>query len=231
MGGPLNSSPARPEPGVPWWRRVAVWPIAALLRLWWLTLRIEISPESVQRLSQSDQPVVFVLWHNRLFLTPEFVRRFRRGRHLHALVSASGDGSWLTALFQALGMRAVRGSSSRLGREAAGDAIEILTAGHDLGITPDGPRGPAYVLKPGALVVARRTGAALVLLGIDYLSSWRLRTWDGMHLPKPFSRALVVAEGPGAARPDDTDEAARHVAARLVAINPDRRPVPVKTRG
>jgi lysophospholipid acyltransferase (LPLAT)-like uncharacterized protein len=231
MVGPLNSSPARPEPGVPWSRRLAVWPVAALLRLWWLTLRIEVSPEGERLLGLAGQPVIFALWHNRLFLTPEFVRRFRRGRHLHALVSASGDGSWLTALFQSLGLRAVRGSSSRLGREAAGDAIEILSAGHDLGITPDGPRGPAYVMKPGAIVVARRTGAVMVLVGIDFASSWRMRSWDGIHLPKPFSRVYVVAEEVAADQSEDSDEAARRLSARLIAINPDRRPAPVKNRG
>jgi len=231
MGGPLNSSPAPPKTGIPWWRRVAVWPIATFLRLWWLTLRIQISPDSVRALSQSGQPVIFALWHNRLFLTPELVRRYRGRRQLHALVSASGDGNWLTALFQALGMRAVRGSSSRQGREAASDAIDVLSAGHDLGITPDGPRGPAYVMKPGALVVARRTGAGVVLLGVDYCSSWRMRTWDGMHLPKPFSRVMVVAEAAETARTDDADEAASQVALRLTAINPDRRPAPVRNRG
>lgn len=231
MVGPLNSPPARPEPGISWWRRLAVWPVAALLRLWWLTLRIEIAPESARKLSQVGRPVIFVLWHNRLFLTPEFVRRYRGRRPLHALVSASGDGGWLTALFQTLGMRAVRGSSSRQGREAASDAIEILAAGHDLGITPDGPRGPAYVMKPGAIVVARRTGAVVVLVGIDFVSSWRTRTWDGMHLPKPFSRVIAVVEEAAAAGPDDSEEAARRLAARLSAINPDRRPAPVRNRG
>ena len=63
------------------------------------------------------------------------------------------------------GVGTVRGSSSRLGREAATTLVETLRAGHDIGLTPDGPRGPRYELKPGGLIVARRTRAPLLLIG------------------------------------------------------------------
>ncbi|HEY5227708.1 MAG TPA: DUF374 domain-containing protein, partial [Opitutaceae bacterium] len=144
--------------------------------------------------SQRGQPIIFVLWHNRLFIAPDVVRRFRGGHPIYALVSASKDGAWLAALFAGVGMGAIRGSSSRKGREAAAALIEALEAGCDIGITPDGPRGPSYVMKPGAVVVGRRSNASFVLVGMDFESAWRASSWDGFYLPRPFSRVRMRYE-------------------------------------
>lgn len=176
------------------WRRALVWPLAALTRLWGSTLRLEADEPTRAILEKRDEPVVFALWHNRLFLAAEVYRRHRHGRRLCALISASADGAWLAAYFSLLGMEAVRGSSSRLGRQAASGMIEALRAGRDGGITPDGPRGPRYEFKPGAVVMVRASGAALILLGCRFSSAWRLRSWDGFRLPRPFSTLHVRAE-------------------------------------
>ncbi len=152
---------------------------------------------------------------------PECYRRYRRGRPLYGLVSASRDGAWLAAFFSLVGMRAVRGSSSQRAREAATALVGVLRAGHDIGITPDGPRGPCYDFKPGALIVTRHTGTPMLLLGAEFTSAWRLGSWDRFYLPKPFSRARVrcVRAAPDAGA--DRDAAATAVAARLRELNPD----------
>jgi lysophospholipid acyltransferase (LPLAT)-like uncharacterized protein len=212
------------------WRRAAVWPLAAAVRLWSSTLRFTVPEEDLRNVILASEPTVFIVWHNRLFVAAEMVRRFRRGRPLYALISASRDGAWLNAFFSSAGVRAVRGSSSRLGREAASALAAELRAGNDVGITPDGPRGPVYELKPGALVVARRSGTRVVLMGMDFESSWRLPSWDGFHLPKPFSRVHVRCAEVGNDALGDRDEAARRLGARLVEINPDRKPAPVRRR-
>src|SRR4051812_41464011 len=136
-----------------------------IMRAWGWSLRFDVSPAALQALNYRDRPVAFVLWHNRLFLTPEVSRRFRQGRHTYGLVSASKDGAWLEAFFQLVGIRAVRGPSSQLGREAALVLVDVLRDNHDIGITPDGPRGPRYDFKGGGLIVARRAQASLLLLG------------------------------------------------------------------
>jgi lysophospholipid acyltransferase (LPLAT)-like uncharacterized protein len=166
--------------------------------------------------------VILVLWHNRLFITPEIVRHFRPHRPMHALVSASRDGAWLEAFFNGLGMRTVRGSSSRLGREAATALVAVLHSGDDVGITPDGPRGPAYVLKPGGLIVARRAQVPVMLFGAEFLSAWRLRSWDGFYLPRPWSRVRLWCEQVLPAELTDREGAAASLEARLRRINPDR---------
>lgn len=170
------------------WKRGLAGLAGCLMRLWTLTLRITLSGESRRLLAGLDGPCLFVLWHNRLFAAAEVSRRFRPERPLHSLVSTSKDGAWLTAFFNSVGLRAVRGSSSRGGREAVSALIAVLRAGHDAGITPDGPRGPCYTCKPGATIVARRAGVPIMLVGMHFEAAWRLPSWDKFYLPHPFSR-------------------------------------------
>jgi lysophospholipid acyltransferase (LPLAT)-like uncharacterized protein len=183
---------------------------------------MQAAPEDLRNYMTKDRPVAIVLWHNRLFLAAEIVRRYRQGRPAYALVSASQDGAWLSAFFSLAGLRTVRGSSSRLGREAATALVDVLRQGHDIGITPDGPRGPCYELKPGAVIVPRRTGAPLVLVGAEFESAWRLRSWDRFYVPKPFSRVRMRCEVIQPEQLADRDAAIAMLRERLLALNPDR---------
>ena len=200
-----------------------MWPFAKLVRLWGMTLRFEMTAEDIRNCSKDDVPVAFVVWHNRLFLTTEIHRRFRHHRPLYALISASKDGAFLTAFFAMVGgMKAVRGSSSNFGREAAAALVEVQRAGHDIGITPDGPRGPCYELKAGAIIIPRRSGAPVLLIGGEFESAWRLKSWDRFYLPKPFSRVRLRCELIEHAQLADRDEASARIQARMLALNPDR---------
>ena len=187
-----------------------------------MTLRFEASPEDLRNWTKKDEPVAIVLWHNRLFLSAEIVRRYRQGRPVYALVSARQDGAWLTAFFAAAGLRTVRGSSSRMGREAATALVDVLRAGHDVGITPDGPRGPCYELKPGALIVTRRTRTPVLIVGGEFESAWRLRSWDRFYIPRPFSRVRMRCEQITADQLNDRDAAMALLRDRLIGLNPDR---------
>jgi lysophospholipid acyltransferase (LPLAT)-like uncharacterized protein len=218
----VSESPSPPlVHGISGWRSVALWPLGLLMRVWGMTLRFDTAPEDDRRYRTRDRPVAIVLWHNRLFLSAEIVRRFRQGRPAYALVSASKDGAWLSAFFSIVGMRTVRGSSSRLGREAATALVDVLRGGDDIGITPDGPRGPCYDLKAGALIVARRTKSPLILVGAKFHSAWRLKSWDRFYLPKPFSRVEMRCIVVPAEDLADRDAAANRVRELLLQINPD----------
>jgi hypothetical protein len=223
---PIHNSAVQPAPppqvhDISGWRRAMLWPFGLLLRLWGMSLRFETSPEDLRAYTTKNEPVAMVLWHNRLFLAAEIVRRFRGGRPAYALVSASQDGAWLTAFFTIAGLRTVRGSSSRLGREAASALVETLRLGHDIGITPDGPRGPCYDVKPGAVIVSRRTRAPMLLIGGEFASAWRLRSWDRFYLPKPFSRVRMRCEVVTADQLADRDAGIAMLRERLQALNPD----------
>ena len=168
-----------------------LWPLAAGMRLWSRTLRVELDEDSRRRLEEATGPIILVFWHNRLFVAAELYRRFRRDRTTYCLISASRDGAWLADFMALNGLRAVRGSSSRRGREAMRELESRLREGCDIGITPDGPRGPVYSFKAGAPMLAARTGARVLLFNVAFSSAWRLRSWDRFFLPKPFSRLTV----------------------------------------
>ena len=225
MNEPSATSPSTAIPPVvheiAGWRRVLLWPLGLVLKAWGRSLRFELTPEDLANYTRNDQPVAIVLWHNRLFLAAEIVRRFRVGRPAYALVSASQDGAWLTAFFSLAGMRTVRGSSSRLGREAATALVDVLRAGHDVGITPDGPRGPCYELKPGGVIVARRTRAPALLVGAEFTSAWRVRSWDRFYVPRPFSRVRMRCEVLLPEQLADRDAGVALMRERLLALNPD----------
>lgn len=220
------SSPERKKPvvhGLRGWRRSALWPLGLLMRLWGRSLRLQVSPESLVNLRKIDEPVAFTLWHNRLFITAEIFRRYRQGRPIYGLVSPSKDGAWLEAFFALIGIRAVRGSSNKLGREAVTALVDVMKAGNDIGITPDGPRGPIYQFKAGGLIVARRVNAPLLLLGCDFTSAWQFKSWDRFYLPKPFSKVIVHCELVPSADLSDREASAVALQARLLQISPDRK--------
>ncbi|WOO42548.1 DUF374 domain-containing protein [Rubellicoccus peritrichatus] len=178
------------------WKLLALFPLAMLTRLWTATLRMEATPE-FRRFLADDRPQVFLLWHNRLFVIAEINRRFRRkhsGRQMHGLISASKDGAWLAAFFQLVGIRAIRGSSSWRAAEALRETVRVVTDDGDIGITPDGPRGPCYNFQAGALLVAKKANVPAVIFGIEFANAKRLGSWDGFYLPRPFSKVKLSAE-------------------------------------
>lgn len=203
------------------WRRLALWCVATLLRVWVRTLRFEADAETLAKMTWSDSPAAIVCWHNRLFLSPEFFRRYRTRRRVYGLVSASKDGAWLAAFYRMIGMHPVRGSSSNLGREAAKVLIEKMREGHDFGITPDGPRGPMYSVEPGVLIVTRRLHAPMVLLGAEFTRAWRLKSWDRLYIPVPFSRIRMRCAVLPPVKADGEKLTAEDVRAALLAVNPD----------
>lgn len=203
------------------WRRFALATLGSLMRLWGRTLRFETTAASLAALRKTDEPIAMVLWHNRLFLGAEIFRRFRQGRPVYALVSASRDGAWLAAFFALAGLRTIRGSSSQQGREAALLLVDVLRRGADIGITPDGPRGPRYEFKAGGLVVARRARVPILLLGGVFDSAWVIPSWDRFILPRPFSRVRVSGVLVTAEELADRRAAVEELATRLHAINAD----------
>lgn len=219
--GRLQTTPTASVNEVTGWRWLLLWLLAAVLRLWGRTLRLDADPATLERLTKSDEPAAIVIWHNRLFLSAEIFRRYRTRRRVHGLVSASKDGAWLAAFYRMIGIHPVRGSSSNFGREAGRALIEVMREGHDIGITPDGPRGPMYVVEPGVLVVTRRNQAPMVLIGAEFTRAWRLKSWDRFYVPVPFSRIKMHSTILPAKMPDGTKPDAEAVRAALIAINPD----------
>jgi len=170
---------------------------AHFLKLLNFTLRVQSeNDEPVADLVRRDQRVIFAFWHRRLLAMPlayPFKRKGAFGEPLGvaALQSDSKDGERSTATFRWFGIEAVRGSAGKTGTQALVRMIQMVKQGWDLGITPDGPRGPRQEAKPGTMAVARKTGAWVVPVCVAYDRAWTLGTWDRMLLGKPFARVSI----------------------------------------
>ena len=152
------------------------------------------------------QPYILCLWHNRVLFYPYIIRRFTPARKPTPLVSASKDGAILAEMIHRFGFPTVAGSSSRRGLSAFLRLADVIAAGGDVAITPDGPRGPVYELSPGVISLAQRTGAPVLPIHVEYSRCWRLKSWDRFILPMPFSTARVTFAEPYLVRRTETKE-------------------------
>jgi lysophospholipid acyltransferase (LPLAT)-like uncharacterized protein len=163
-----------------------------LLQIWARTLRFEIDDRADVIGNPVTENYVAALWHNRLLLISFVLKKFLPQRPGAGLISASRDGDLISDLTRRFGFDVVRGSSSRLGASALRELENVLASGHDVLITPDGPRGPVYELGPGIVFLAQKTGAAVVPINMEYSSCWRVNSWDGFILPRPFAKVRVI---------------------------------------
>lgn len=199
--------------------------VSFLIRLWSRTLRYEFGSDVKDIIEKADSPVVVILWHNRLFAVPEFYSRYIHNRKLAAIVSANKAGAWLSGLFEHMDIHPIRGSRNRRGSQAFREMLQASKAGYDVGVTPDGSRGPMYEMKAGAAKLALKTGAPIVLLSYNFQLAFRLKTWDLFYIPFPFSRIEVkmdLIEKSHKLFGDDANKAAEVLKARLDAITEDR---------
>lgn len=182
-----------------------------------LTTRMRVRGlEHRDALRAKNQRFVHVFWHQRQV----FFTWSHRGDSCDVLVSKSKDGELIARTMRLSNIGACRGSSSRGGAAAAREMMESLDAGRDVGITPDGPRGPAREVKEGALYLAQKRGVPI--LPITNALSRRVelsRAWDKFHVPLPFGRAVVRYGEPIWVGPnDDLAAKAREVKAELDRI-------------
>jgi lysophospholipid acyltransferase (LPLAT)-like uncharacterized protein len=167
-----------------------------LLQVWSHTIRFEVEDHGNFLQAPLSERFIGALWHNRLLLLPFAIRRFIPQRQGAALISASRDGAWLAKLVRRFDFSVVRGSSSRKGAAAVLQLADVIASGHDVVITPDGPRGPAYRPGGGIILLAQKTGARIVPLHLEYSRYWRLASWDQFFLPCPFARVRFILGPP-----------------------------------
>ena len=173
--------------------RIKTWFIAGLgywvIRILCRTLRWEVDGwENYNAIKQANKRIIYTLWHGRIFLATYFWRN----RGIVVMTSQNRDGEYIARVIRRFGYGAARGSSSRGSRRALVEMIHELRREHDVGFTIDGPRGPRYVAKSGAVWIASKTGSAIFPFHIAPEKKWILQSWDHFQIPKPFSRTLVL---------------------------------------
>ena len=142
-----------------------------------------------------SEPAIYCVWHNRLMLSmriySDYVKKRKQSGGLAALVSASKDGALLARILEDFGVQPVRGSSSRRGPQALLELTTWAERGYDLAITPDGPRGPCYVVQEGVMSLAQVTSLPIVPVSCELHPKIRLKSWDRFQIPLPFGKCII----------------------------------------
>jgi len=183
-------------------RRALYWvalPVAmGLVRFWWLTCRIVrvVGGEHVEA-ALAGGPAVPVYWHqHQLFCVRYLITLARPGLKLAFAMSPSVDGELPAMLARWAGVRPMRGSSTYEGARALRDYYVCVREGFTLAITTDGPKGPRYSFKPGAILLAQMSGRPMLPMAFHASRAWQFRAWDRFVLPWPFARIAVAVGEP-----------------------------------
>jgi lysophospholipid acyltransferase (LPLAT)-like uncharacterized protein len=159
----------------------------------------------------AGQRAIYSLWHARL-LPGTWAYR---GRGVAALISRSRDGDRIAALVERLGYVTARGSSSRGGREGYAEMVRWAERGRSLTLTPDGPRGPAGVVKIGVVRLASVTGLPVLPTACASRPAWFARSWDRFLVPPPFATVWIGYDEPIVVPPEIDDVAAEQWRIRI----------------
>jgi len=137
-------------------------------------------------------PLIWAFWHSRQF---PLVYLYRR-RGIVVLASRSFDGEISSRILNRFGFRTIRGSSSRGGARSLIEALRELKSNARVAFTPDGPRGPKEIAQIGAAAVSVKSGAPIIAAATASNRHWKLSSWDGFRIPKPFARVEIRQSEP-----------------------------------
>jgi lysophospholipid acyltransferase (LPLAT)-like uncharacterized protein len=168
-------------------------PVGALLiRLIYLTnKKIFHLPKNVP-----EEPVIFAFWHGDLLMQPYLYYRFRETPKANVLISDHFDGKIIAKIMVYFGLGTIHGSTRRNAAKVLIQAMRSLKEGYDIGITPDGPKGPRHEVADGIMVMAQKTGAKVIVYACVPRRYWRLKSWDRFTIPKPFGTLDFYASEP-----------------------------------
>ena len=185
---------------------VGPWFAARMIQLVHACLRIEtLNDEPLRELWQAHRHVILAFWHDQLLL----MARGYRGPGASVLISASRDGEYIARTMEYFGIGSVRGSSTRGGRAAFREMLELAKAPLDLVITPDGPKGPRHEVKEGVVQLARLSGRPVVPMAFACSRGHRFSSWDRFLLPLPPGRGVFSFGAPLYYTDNDTMESFR----------------------
>ena len=185
-------------PQLPWSRRIQIPIIAALvfsvIRVLGPTLRFEVLGwHHAEQTHASGRRVIWAFWHR--IIIP--ISWWARDMGIVVMNTTAFDGQWTRKVIEWLGFGTAQGSSSRGGLRGLAVMAKRIEEGRDCAFTIDGPRGPRYVAKPGPVMLARKTGAPIMVfhIGVERGKTFE-KTWDHFLMPFPFTRAVVLFSAP-----------------------------------
>jgi lysophospholipid acyltransferase (LPLAT)-like uncharacterized protein len=189
-----------------WWQPLALGLGVVLVRLLGATWRYRIVGFSnVQVRRSAGVATMYAFWHGHML--PLLYRH--RGDGVALLISSHGDGEMIARAAHWFGFRTVRGSSSRGAAGALRGMARAFREGIEIGVTPDGPRGPAGEFAAGTIIAAFRAQIPIILIAVSADRAWRLGSWDRFMIPKPFARITVTYDAPWVSTAATAREAAK----------------------
>lgn len=168
-------------------------PIGALLiRLFYMSSKkVFHLPERVP-----EEPLIAAFWHGDLFYIPFIYFKLRKDPDVSVVISEHFDGKIIAKTNSFLKLKSIHGSSTRSGAKVLISAMRVLKNGGDVGITPDGPKGPRHEVADGIIAMSQKTNSKIVVLSCVPKSYWQLSSWDKFTIPKPFTQVDLYASEP-----------------------------------
>jgi lysophospholipid acyltransferase (LPLAT)-like uncharacterized protein len=168
------------------------WLLYKFIRIYSLTYRLEVENEAawLEDYLQTNASIILCVHHQQFFAAIRYFQRYKNYKP-GLMISQSKDGEFIAGVANRTGWTTVRGSSSRGGQEALKGMIDHLAKHRLAGHIIDGPRGPAGIVKPGAIKLAHATNSVIVPFYTRADRAWYARSWDSFFLPKPFSKVIL----------------------------------------
>ena len=178
-----------------------------------------VGDEHLDEIYRTGRRAIFTFWHGRIFPATWYWRN----RGIVVMTSLNFDGEAIARCIRRHGYGAARGSSSRGALRALAELIREIRHGHDAAFTIDGPRGPRYQTKPGPVMLARKSGAAIFCFHISMKWRIQLNSWDHFQIPLPFTEAVVLKAAPIWVPEDASEDDVRNVQAEMQTVLDDLR--------
>ncbi len=186
----------------------------SLMNLIGKTVRFEVENiENFEKILANGKIPIYTFWHNRIFLGTYFFR----DRGIVVMSSESFDSEYTARVIKRFGYGAVKGSSTRGGIRALTKMIRLMKEGLPMGFTLDGPKGPQYVAKSGAILLAKKSGNPIMPFVVEAKNFWQINSWDKLQIPRPFTTARVIIAEPIYVSPDAENEEIESNLAKLQA--------------
>ena len=197
-------------------RKLALWLIppigTVLIRLIYLTNRKRFHlPTTVP-----SEPVIFAFWHGDLLMQPYLYYQFRQTPKANVLISDHFDGQIIARIMRYFKLGTIHGSTTRGGAKVLIQGLKSLSEGYDIGITPDGPKGPRHEMSDGVVVMAQKRQTKVIVYSCVPSSYWQLPSWDRFTVPKPFGILDFYASEPINVEGLEMDDAKALIKAKLM---------------
>ncbi|HKL74808.1 MAG TPA: lysophospholipid acyltransferase family protein [Halanaerobiales bacterium] len=151
------------------------------------TINLRVIGEKNTNNIDENEPLLYAFWHGYMWI-PVY---YYRNRQYFALSSLSQDGEYMTRILRYFGWQVIRGSSTRGGSKSVLKLYKKLLKGNTTVLTPDGPTGPIYKVKPGIIYLQEKSEGTIIPLGIAIDKKIEVNSWDKFNIPLPFTKTVL----------------------------------------